>query len=129
VPQAVALDEIIDSNPIDMVVDLEVPRPLVLARLASRRICQDCGTNYTATGHERQPWICDVCGGDVVQRTDDTEEAINRRLDLYESQTTPLLDYYRERGLLVVVDGVGSPDDVTDRLIADIDRRPRVPAP
>jgi adenylate kinase len=129
VPQAVALDEIIESNPIDMVVDLEVPRQLVLARLASRRICQDCGTNYTATGHERHPWICDVCGGDVVQRTDDTEEAINHRLDLYETQTTPLLDYYRERGLLVVVDGVGGPDDVTDRLIADIDRRRRVPAP
>jgi adenylate kinase len=129
VPQAAALDDILTTNPLDMVVDLEVPRELVLARLAARRICEDCGTNYTATGHERHPWICDVCGGDVVQRTDDTEDAINRRLDLYETQTTPLLDYYRDRGLLVVVDGMGSPDEVTARLIADIDRRRRVHAP
>jgi adenylate kinase len=129
VPQSIALDEIITEHPVDLVVDLEVPRELVLQRLAARRLCQDCGTNYTATGLERPPWFCEVCGGDVVQRTDDTEEAINRRLDLYETQTSPLQDYYRHLGLLAVVDGVGTPDEVTDRVVAAIDGRGRVFAP
>jgi len=129
VPQAEALDEIVVEQPIDVVIDLEVPRELVLQRLAARRVCQDCGTNYTATGREKRPWLCDVCGGDVVQRTDDTEEAINRRLDLYESQTRPLVEYYEKCGLLEVVDGTGSPDEVTSRIIAAIDGRRRVPVP
>jgi len=128
VPQAEALDEITFEQPIDVVIDLEVPRQLVLERLAARRVCQDCGTNYTASGREKMPWLCDVCGGDVIQRTDDTEEAINHRLDLYESQTRPLVNYYDKRGLLEVVDGTGSPDEVTPRLITAIDRRPRLPA-
>jgi adenylate kinase len=126
VPQAEALDDITLRKPIELLVDLEVPRELVLTRLAARRICQDCGTNYTATGLERPPWLCEVCGGDVVQRTDDTEDAINRRLDLYETQTKPLISYYEERGLLAVVDGVGTPDHVTTRLVAAIDARRQV---
>jgi len=129
VPQAGALDEITVQQPLDVVIDLEVPRELVLQRLAARRVCQDCGTNYTATGREKSPWFCDVCGGDVVQRTDDTVDAINRRLDLYESQTQPLMEYYDKRGLLEVVEGVGSPDEVTARIISAIDGRPRVPVP
>jgi len=129
VPQAEALDEIVAEQPIDVVVDLEVPRELVLRRLAARRVCQDCGTNYTAMGVEKSPWFCEVCGGDVVQRTDDTVEAINRRLDLYESQTRPLIEYYDRGGLLAVVDGTGSPDEVTLRVIAAIDGRSRVLAP
>jgi adenylate kinase len=129
VPQAEALDGIVAEQPIDVVVDLEVPRELVLRRLAARRVCQDCGTNYTATGMEKSPWLCEVCGGDVVQRTDDTEDAINRRLDLYESQTRPLIEYYDKNGLLAVVDGTGSPDEITTRIIAAIDGRSRVLAP
>ena len=67
------------------------------------------------------PWSCDVCGGKVVQRSDDTEEAIERRLDLYDSQTAPLVAFFRDRKLLTEVDGVGAPDDVTDRLISAIE--------
>ena len=66
---------------------------------------------------------CDVCGGDVVLRDDDTEEAINRRLDLYERETAPLIAWFEEWGLLAEVDGTGSLDDVTDRLVQEIDRR------
>jgi adenylate kinase len=68
-----------------------------------------------------RPWVCDVCGGDVVQRDDDTEEAISRRLELYEEETVPVLDYYRNRWKLAVVDGVGSGDDVFERLVKVID--------
>ena len=95
-------------------IDLDVPRELVLQRLSARRVCRDCGTNYVASGRERQPWICDVCGGDVTHRDDDTPDAINKRLDLYEEQTSPLIEFYGEAGRLTVVDGVGTPDQVFD---------------
>jgi adenylate kinase len=125
VNQAEALDRTTLERPLDVCIDLRVPRELVLKRISSRRVCQDCGTNYTATGHEREPWICDVCGGDVVQRDDDIPEAVSRRLDLYETQTAPLIDYYQRDGRLAVVDGVGHPDAVFARLTAVVDSRRR----
>jgi adenylate kinase len=97
----------------------------VLDRLSARRVCQLCGTNYVATGNDASPWLCEVCGGDVVQRDDDTPEAINKRLDLYETQTKPLIEFYGRRGLLSVVNGVGHPDAVLRRLIDVIDDRHR----
>ncbi len=123
VAQAVALIDITMNQPIDVVIDLEVPRELVLERLAARRVCQDCGANYSVVSPPKYGWTCDVCGGDVVQRPDDTEEAIQRRLELYDTQTAPLIDFYERRGELVVVDGVGHPDEVTARLIAAVDAR------
>ena len=125
VAQAEALDKITVDRPIHVVIDLDVPREIVLARISARRVCRDCGTNYTATGHERQPWICEVCGGDVMQRDDDTPDAVNRRLDLYETQTAPLIEYYGSQGRLAVVDGVGHPDEVFQRALTDADRRRR----
>ena len=83
--------------------NLVVPTELVLRRLASRRVCVDCGDELLdLTSPPRVDWICDVCGGEVVQRDDDTEAAIKRRLDLYEAQTAPLIDRYRQLGKLVV---------------------------
>jgi adenylate kinase len=122
VAQAEALAIITESNPLQLVVDLDVPRELVLDRLASRRFCRDCQTNYVAKGVEPRPWLCDNCGGDIIQRDDDTPDAINRRLDLYESQTSPLLDFYSAKRMLAVVNGVGHPDDVFARMIRAIDR-------
>ena len=123
VAQAQALDGITQERPIHVVIDLDVPREVVLARISSRRVCRDCGTNYTATGNETSQWICDVCGGDVMQRDDDTPDAVNRRLDLYESQTAPLIEYYGEQGRLVVVDGIGHPDVVFRRLTEVVETR------
>jgi adenylate kinase len=123
VAQAEALAAITAEQPIHVVIDLDVTREVVLNRLGARRVCQDCGTIYTATGRERMPWICDVCGGDVVQRADDTEDAINRRLDLYEEQTAPLIGYYDAIDLLDVVDGVGSTDEVLTRMIKVVEAR------
>jgi adenylate kinase len=129
VKQAEALFEITDRlrKPLDIVIDLDVPREMVLRRITARRVCRDCGTNYIVGPVERRPWICDVCGGDVVQRDDDTPDAINQRLDLYESQTSPLIEFYGEREMLVVIDGVGHPDEVLDRLVYAIDQRRRPP--
>jgi adenylate kinase len=123
VTQAEALDRITAERPIHVVLDLDVPREIVLERISSRRVCRNCGTNYTATGHERQPWICDVCGGDVLQRDDDTPDAVNRRLDLYETQTAPLMEYYGRDGRIVVVNGVGHPDSVFQRLTSVVEQR------
>ena len=121
VPQALQHDRITADRPNDVVIDLDVPRDVVLARISARRVCRDCGTNYTASGFERHPWICEVCGGDVMQRDDDTPEAVNRRLDLYETQTSPLIAYYESQARMVVVDGVGDPDDVFGRLTTSVD--------
>ncbi len=125
VGQAEALDLITTQLPIDAVLDLDVPRDLVLQRISARRVCRDCGTNYVADGHDKQPWICEVCGGDVTQRDDDTPDAVNRRLDLYEEQTSPLIEYYERKGRLVVVDGVAPQDVVFARLVDAVDTAKR----
>lgn len=126
VPQAEALDSITAELPLDVVLDLDVPREMVLERLSARRVCRDCGTNYVARGGEKLPWICEVCGGDVMHRDDDTPEAIDHRLDLYEQQTSPLIEYYSRNGRLAVIDGVGHPDEVFRRLTQAVDAARRV---
>lgn len=121
VAQAVALDEIAAERPVGMAIDLVVPRELVLSRLSARRVCRDCGANFQSTGVDPKPWTCENCGGDVVQRDDDTPAAINQRLDLYETQTQPLIEYYGRSGRMHHVDGVGSPDEVFSRLTSVVD--------
>jgi adenylate kinase len=123
VPQAELLEKITASEPLDLVIDLVVPTEVVLERLASRRVCTDCGANYPVDAPPKYGWVCDNCGGDVVQRADDTPEAIQKRLDLYERETAPLIAFYAERKLLAEVDGLGSADEVAARLIAAIDER------
>lgn len=112
-----------EISEVDLAIDIEVPTDIVLTRLAGRRVCSTCGTNYSPASPPKYDWTCDVCGGEVVQREDDTEDAIKRRLALYEEQTEPLISWYLERDMLVSIDGLGSPDDVTQRLVRAIDRR------
>jgi adenylate kinase len=121
--QAFELDKITDeqNRSIDVVLDLNVPREIVLERISARRVCRDCGTNYTATGNDPSPWICDVCGGDVLQREDDTPESVNRRLDIYEEQTFPLVKHYSDQNRLVVINGVGHPDAVFARMVKAVE--------
>jgi adenylate kinase len=119
--QAESLEKILDPFDLDLVINLQVPTNQVMKRLASRRVCVDCGANYSTAAPPLANWTCDVCGGEVVQREDDTEEAIERRLKLYEEETEPLLDWYRQRNLLVQINGTGSPDAVTRRVVGAID--------
>lgn len=121
--QAEALSKLLDPFDIDMAIDLQVPTEVVLRRLATRRVCRDCGRNYSVGVPPTTDWTCDVCGGEVVERKDDTATAIERRLKLYEEETAPLVIWYMERDKLVVVDGEGSPDVVTARLIRAADAR------
>ena len=119
--QAEELEKLVEPLNLDLVIDLQVPTTLVLKRLASRRVCVDCGANYSTAAPPLVNWTCDVCGGEVIQREDDTEEAIMRRLSLYEEETSPLLDWYKERNLLAEINGTGSPDAVTRRVVGAID--------
>jgi adenylate kinase len=119
--QAEELLRITAPRGINLAINLEVPRDIVLERLASRRVCADCGTNYSTDAPPKYGTTCDVCGGDVIHREDDTEEAITRRLDLYERETSPLIAWFEQRDLLATIDGLGHPDEVTDRLVRVID--------
>ncbi len=123
VGQAERLSEITAGAALDLVIDLVVPIEVVLARLAGRRVCVDCATNFSVDSPPRYGWVCDNCGGEVVQRADDTPAAIQIRLDLYERETAPLIAWYRERELLTVVDGLGAAAEVTARLVAAVDAR------
>lgn len=121
--QAEGLFELLDPGELDVAIDLQAPTDVVLSRLAGRRVCQDCGANYSVDHPPASDWTCDLCGGEVIQRGDDTEEAITRRLSLYEKETEPLIAWYLSRDKLVTVDGLGPQDVVTRRLVRAIDRR------
>ncbi len=123
VPQAEALDEMLSPHHVDLVVSLDVPTGVVLKRLASRRVCVACGFNYSLDAPPNVDWTCDQCGGAVVQREDDTEAVISRRLDQYDKQTAPLVAWYLATDRLAAVDGEGDPDTVTRRLLRAIEGR------
>ena len=122
-PQAETLEEVLDGHPLDLVINLDVPTDIVLDRIAGRRVCENCGTTYHVNAPPKENWTCDVCGGRVVQREDDTEDAVMRRLELYQEETVPIIDFYGRLGKLVVVDGTGSGDDVFARLVDQVDER------
>src|SRR5271166_5360540 len=123
VAQAERLADILAPFDLDVVIDIEIHTTQVLRRLAARRVCSDCGANYSLSAPPRINWTCDICSGEVVQREDDTEEAITRRLELYERQTAPLVEWYEVRGQLARVAGTGTPDTVTRRIVRVIEER------
>ena len=121
--QAEALDELTVDRPLDLVVDIDVPEDIVVERISSRRVCVDCGALYSTSAPPTVDWTCDECGGRVVQRDDDTEDAVRRRLALYREMTRPLLEFYASHGRLATVDGLGDADEVFARIVAAVDAR------
>lgn len=121
--QAEGLAALLAPGDLDLAVDIELPTAEVLRRLASRRVCSECGANYSVSSPPKVNWTCDTCGGEVIQREDDTEEAIKRRLEIYERQTAPLIDWYSKREQFAEVDGVGSPEAVLRRIIRAVEER------
>lgn len=103
--QARALDAMLGVERVSLCVNLDVPTSLVVERLSKRRVCQECGAVFRADDPAGVSGTCEKCGGDLIQRSDDQPDAITTRLDAYERDTAPLLDYYRERELLVTVNG------------------------
>ena len=118
--QGEALESITASRPLDIVINLDVAEDQVIERITKRRTCKTCGRIYSVDSPPEVNWTCDVDGGEVVQRDDDTEEAVRKRLDTYAVETLPLLPFYEERGLLVGVDGFGSTDEVFERLLGAV---------
>jgi len=106
IAQAEALKQLLDKlgEKLDCALQLDIPRDVIIDRLTTRRTCSKCGEIYNIKSKPpKVEGICDVCGGDVLQRDDETEAAIENRLQVYNQQTAPLVDFYRDLGLLVSV--------------------------
>jgi adenylate kinase len=119
VPQADALGEALSSmgSGLDAVILVDVPKEALVDRLTARRQCRGCGRIYNVHGDmPADAAVCDACGGEVYQRADDTVETVTNRLNVYEANTQPLIDYYAEKGLLRTVDG----DRDVDEVFADV---------
>jgi adenylate kinase len=114
--QAEALEEMLGDDGVKLCINLDIPIDLVTTRLSARRVCQECGAIYREDDPEAISGTCSNCGGDVIQRADDRPEAIRQRLERYERDTAPLLEFYRARGVLVAVDGAQTPDEVTQAI-------------
>lgn len=113
VHQAQALDEI--KAP-DTVVDMEVEDEHLLSRLTGRRVCKECqGTFHISALKDEK--VCPACGGELYRRKDDAPETIQNRLNVYHTQTAPLIDYYRRAGKLAPVNGEGTPEEVTAAIL------------
>lgn len=111
IPQAEALKTLLEKLDItlDFAVNLEVPRDEILRRLTTRRTCVDCGAIYNVISMPpKVEGKCDKCDGDIVQRDDETEEAISKRLDVYNEKTAPLANFYKDAGMLLDVNATSS---------------------
>ncbi|EYE87715.1 adenylate kinase [Fervidicella metallireducens AeB] len=115
VAQADALDEVLSSmgSALDHVINIKVPTERLVERLTGRRVCPKCGASFHVIFNPpKQDGICDYCSGSLVQRADDSAETVESRLNVYEKQTQPLIEYYQEKGLLRDIDGEQDIDKV-----------------
>lgn len=123
--QAKALDKALaePAKSIDKVVYIKVSEEELLNRLSGRWICRNCQTPYHVISSPPQVWgKCDKCGGELYQRPDDTVETVKKRLQVYFAQTAPLIDYYTQAGKLLEIDGEGSVDEVSRRIMTALSR-------
>ena len=117
-PQAEALDEMLkEQGGLDAVLDIDVELDRLIVRLTGRRMCKDCGAIYHLLYNAPQKEnVCDICGGSLYQRVDDTEETVKNRLSVYEKQTAPLIEYHQKKGILHIVNG----DNPINTVLADL---------
>lgn len=119
IPQAEALDSIIKNKKLKItaVILLDVDKDLIVRRITGRRSCPSCGNVYhIETIKPKKDGVCDSCGTALIQRKDDTEEVVKERLEAYEKQTAPLIDFYRSKNLLVTIDASLSPEHTVKQL-------------
>ena len=124
--QAEALDKLLGEKGmrLDKVLFLDVPNDQLLSRLTGRRVCGRCGAVYHVDSQPpRVAGTCDVCGSQIVQRSDDKVEVVGQRLEAYKSNTAPLRDFYQKAGKLVAIDGTGAVEDIYGRIKQVIDSR------
>lgn len=113
--QAEKLDEFLAAHgsKIDKVLDIAVEKEELITRLTGRRVCKACGASYHVVNiPPKTEGICDACGGELVQRADDNIETVTNRIDVYEAQTKPLVDYYEKAGNIAHIDGRSGLDNV-----------------
>ena len=125
VVQAEALEETLKTmgRTLDGVINIFVPREKIVDRLTGRRICRECGASYHVQYNPpAKDDVCDACGGELYQRSDDNETVVNNRLDIYESKTQPLIDYYAKENLLKSVNGDQDIKKVLDDILTILDR-------
>ncbi|MFI0777902.1 adenylate kinase [Streptomyces sp. NPDC021212] len=119
VAQAEALDAFLRANELtlDAVLDLEVPEDEVVKRIAGRRTCRNDSAHTFHVEYKKPEaeGVCDVCGGELYQREDDSEETVRKRLEVYHRETEPIIDYYRAKGQVVTIPALGAVPDVTQR--------------
>lgn len=121
--QAEKLDEFLsESNQkMDIVINLKVEKEALIKRLTGRRVCKDCGASYHIVNiPPKKEGVCDICGGELIQRKDDNIKTVENRINVYEEQTAPLIGYYKEAGSLVDFDGEASLDEVFDAIVQAI---------
>ena len=112
-PRSVGQAKTIDDFGIDMVIFLDVPEDQVVERLSGRRMCPKCGAGFhTKYIPSKEEGKCDNCGGDLLQRKDDKPEAVKERFRVYHEKTQPLIDFFREKGILKEIDGAPLPAEV-----------------
>ncbi|GAA1238955.1 adenylate kinase [Kitasatospora nipponensis] len=125
--QAKALDEILVEAGIvlDGVLDLEVPEDEVVKRIAGRRLCRNDGAHvfHVVYNPSTTEGVCDECGGELYQRSDDTEEAVRTRLEVYHTETEPIIDYYVQQKLVTTISALGKVDEVTQRAVEALENR------
>lgn len=121
IPQAEALDQALKAlgEKLDYAIEVDVPDENIVKRMAGRRACVHCGTTYHIVhAPTKVENICDACGGDLILRDDDKPETVTKRLTVYHDQTKPLIDYYKEEGILATVDGTADLEDVFKAVVA-----------
>lgn len=108
-----------NNQALDSVVDIEVDEDILLPRMIGRRVCRGCGKPYHVTAMPpKQEGVCDVCGGEVYQRDDDKEETVKNRFKVYQDQTSPLIEYYKNTGILGEINGAQDVNKVFDDICA-----------
>lgn len=113
--QAEKLDEFLNAHgqKLDKVLDIQVEAEELMTRLTGRRVCKACGASYHIVNiPSKKEGICDVCGGELIQRADDTEETVKNRIEVYNQQTMPLVEYYEKAGNIAHIDGATGLDNV-----------------